>query len=525
MPPIKKKKKHIEKLKENISRGYAFVAAFLVLGIFVFHPLAVTPASYENITETKLNSFIIIVVITLIFLLMSVMSAALTVPDYFKLQNGFKGAVKSLRPYEYAIAAYWLIMLVSTIFSEHPAEAFLGSSARNEGLLIMTLFFAAALLLGRLYSPKERDLLILCAVASLICIYGIFQYYGVDFLNLMDGDFVEGPSTLFFATMSNRNVVSSYILLTFCVAVVMFVKNKTPLSLLYLPMAWVMSYMLVIGQTEGGYVGILAAVAIIFPFLFSNKKEAGRFFLAVAGCVFWLWVNMLVYKPGWAPSPWMAFKPFLLPLTLILAGTCVLLMFIPRLPLLSRRVFAIIWYAVIIALIIAFVIAIPQIAKVSSHKTIHAVNEILSGNIDDSLGSNRIYIWRRALTLVREKPIIGHGPDNFFPAFAKAFGEEAMELYNVYFDKAHNEYLQVLVDNGILGLLALLSFYGLIIRQAFKNLNRPEVLAITFALTAFLVQAFFNIFTPFADPVAWVLWGMLAAYCYGKDKADVSAGR
>jgi putative inorganic carbon (HCO3(-)) transporter len=103
--------------------------------------------------------------------------------------------------------------------------------------------------------------------------------------------------------------------------------------------------------------------------------------------------------------------------------------------------------------------------------------------------------------------LIGSGPDTFMTVFP----EEAQNRYeNLPYDKAHNEYVQILVCQGVLGLLFYLAFLGTLI---FKNIRRafndPVLTAVLVAVAGYSVQAFFNISLPLASQIFWVLLGIM----------------
>jgi|GEM_PF-795973 len=145
-------------------------------------------------------------------------------------------------------------------------------------------------------------------------------------------------------------------------------------------------------------------------------------------------------------------------------------------------------------------------------RLIYDVREIMHGRAEDWLGSNRIYIWQNALeAFPSDNPLIGSGPDTFWQVFPNK--AEATALYNVNFDKAHNEYLQILVCQGILGLLSYLIFLGyLLIKAVPKALKNPLLMAVLAGFMGYLVQAFFNISLPIASQMLWVLAGVLAVF-------------
>lgn len=72
----------------------------------------------------------------------------------------------------------------------------------------------------------------------------------------------------------------------------------------------------------------------------------------------------------------------------------------------------------------------------------------------ESMRIRDIY-WTAAVKIARDHPVFGVGLDNFREYFPAYKGEAQQEV-----KKVHNDYLQVLVDLGIVGLLAFLGFLG-----------------------------------------------------------------
>ena len=81
--------------------------------------------------------------------------------------------------------------------------------------------------------------------------------------------------------------------------------------------------------------------------------------------------------------------------------------------------------------------------------------------------SGRSHFWSVALRIFLDNPIIGAG----FDAFAVAFGR--YDTWNGIFrvEQAHNDYLQMLADAGILGFACVVSFIFLFFRRTLKVIN------------------------------------------------------
>ena len=141
-----------------------------------------------------------------------------------------------------------------------------------------------------------------------------------------------------------------------------------------------------------------------------------------------------------------------------------------------------------------------RVSKVIN-KNIREVNEILKNGIDDSTGNNRIYVWKESLKFLPKYYLTGIGIDNFYYINESAaickFDEKEYEC----FDKAHNEYIQILMTEGI---FAFIIYLGLIY-YVFKN-GQGEFKLV---FLSYLIQAFFNISVITVAPVFYMIMGFL----------------
>ena len=81
----------------------------------------------------------------------------------------------------------------------------------------------------------------------------------------------------------------------------------------------------------------------------------------------------------------------------------------------------------------------------------------------------RIQIWEMALEGVKERPILGWGQGNFNYVFNEQYNPE-IYYAELWYDRAHNVFMDWLVSGGILGLLAYLAIF---ISAAFYLLVQP----------------------------------------------------
>ncbi len=142
-------------------------------------------------------------------------------------------------------------------------------------------------------------------------------------------------------------------------------------------------------------------------------------------------------------------------------------------------------------------------------------SELLHGRAQDSFGSGRPRIWRELTPLIRERPLLGGGPDTLALrndiVFERYVPEQNMVIRSMV-DAAHNEYYHILLCQGIPALLLYLGGLGwglvLWIRRAPKD---PAAAALGAGILGYSIQAFFSISSMIAAPFFWLALGLLAA--------------
>src|SRR5579863_479675 len=110
-------------------------------------------------------------------------------------------------------------------------------------------------------------------------------------------------------------------------------------------------------------------------------------------------------------------------------------------------------------------------------------------------GGTRLSIDRDALQMFRHKPVLGWGLGTFpvvYPQFRSFYT-------NFFVNEAHNDYLQLLAEMGILGFAVMVWFVIVVYRRAFRKIGKwtsdvssAATLACTLSFTGILVHSFFD---------------------------------
>ena len=121
------------------------------------------------------------------------------------------------------------------------------------------------------------------------------------------------------------------------------------------------------------------------------------------------------------------------------------------------------------------------------------------------LGSSRILIWQNSFKLVPKYFWFGCGIDNFGYAYK-------WHYENIYYDKAHNDYLQILVTQGIFVLITYIIFLITLIKKGIKSNNTLALtLPLVFSVIGYCIQSFTNISVVNVAPYFYMICGLLTS--------------
>jgi O-antigen ligase len=112
---------------------------------------------------------------------------------------------------------------------------------------------------------------------------------------------------------------------------------------------------------------------------------------------------------------------------------------------------------------------------------------------------HRLNIWKSTLKLAKENPLTGVGAGNWRLHIAYYFDGKFEEVSQLNWARPHNDYLWVLSEKGIIGLLIFMAVFGVTIFYLFKVLvrtpsieNKILALFLLAGVFAFLAVSFFN---------------------------------
>lgn len=152
-------------------------------------------------------------------------------------------------------------------------------------------------------------------------------------------------------------------------------------------------------------------------------------------------------------------------------------------------------------------------------------------NGKEKLASARGYIWSRSIPLLKDTLILGSGPDTFsfdFPQHDLLGKLYAYGTTNMIISKAHNLFLQIGLNNGVVALIAFVILIMVYIVDSFKlyalknKYDEKQILGSILALSVigYLFTGLFNDSVICVAPIFWIILGVGAAVNFINKKAQ-----
>ena len=364
------------------------------------------------------------------------------------------------RPLTIPLAAYGFSAIISTIFSISHKLSIYGDLWRLENIFTILSYIMLTFIFSSLVRTKEQaDNLIkyLLVSSSIVAIYGIIQYAGYN------------PTKHFIplfradrikSTVGNANFLSKFMVLVLPLFMAFFIISEKKIR----------KFLIFSGF-------ILCTCTLILTF-----TRASWLGFAVSATVFLLMTGKNIFPGRIKKAPFLLISVLLL---IFLSGS-----FIVRT---SNR------------------IKLCREIKgriVSSFDTEHGMGV-----------ATRLFVWKRSLQLIGKSPFIGYGPDTQVKIFRK-FNLEYNKKFNnwVVIDRAHNNYIDITLSRGFLGLLTYLSIIVVFMSWLWKTIKSekafPQKILLTGIFAAFcgcLVNDIFIFSDVSVSPIFWSLMGLTIA--------------
>lgn len=492
-----------EKIKKESTILEKLTEAYIIILIILF-PLCVDSTGFFRILECKYRYFLIIATSYLAICILTFIYFCI-----FEKINYFKG--KKLSKIQIAVIVFWIVNIISGLISPYfnKYNLFIGVG-RGEGLINISLYCLTFLFITLFGKFKKRYVLYFSISSILISFIAVLQYIGFNPFNMYQ-DGIGTHNVSFMGTIGNIDFISAIfcILLTVSFTAFVFLDDNKYIKIIHLISITLGAFIFEILDVSSGAVAFILGIALISPFIITDNKRLSKALIAGGVILLGYAINIII-NPEYHYNTQTLKLYFqfnyiagmLIILTLIFIGLAYLFNKIKFEIKNKKKLIKIIYIVMFIIVLIAICTIYFYDFNISILSELH---EILHGNFSDDFGTYRIFLWKRSLSLVKDYPLIGTGPDTFAIRFMDRYTEDVIALGELSInDTAANVYITMLVNIGAIGLISYLIFIILQLIYGIKKTNGySKVLLLS--MMCFLIQDFFNLWVVIVTPLFWAL--------------------
>ena len=422
-----------------------------------------------------------------------------------------------------ALGAVVATGVVSTVTSLSPVMSLWGLGGYYGGCM-MVLFTAAGYLAVRAFAPQKLlNGLTFCVgiTTALVTVLYVLNIFNIDLIGTY-ADTAVVERAQFFSTLGQKNFCSGF--MAFALPLVFYaflVARGARHTVFYGVPAFFGGLALAVVDADGLALGVGAAVLVLLcQKIFTTRTlrrlmVIGMFFFADAG---WMqYMRTHVYTQGGKPIL-AAFGHYAQVGFAVCAVVWAVLFFALR----SREIP--LWKAgrVLTAIAVTLGVVLVVLANfMPGFPSLGKLDDLLVFN--DDWGTYRGTAWRISWSAWMAQPfwrkLLGVGPGMMHTAVAQWAGADITARMKTFY-AAHNEYLELLLTSGVLGLAAWVWFVAAHLRKAAQNWLRPGVAPVTLALVSYLAHAAVSIRVSMIFPEIMLLFGLLQVFCLPPEGED-----
>jgi len=540
MSNTKKAKKNIKPVSERYTLTNTFVNLYLLVMFAVF-PLFVNltfdmgfpfihfDRGYYSIRHQKYYFFMVASAAAVIAELLLVLTRSTQAQKDKDPKS--RSVLADLSFTDYAALAFVLACAISTVLSDYIEMAFLGevtvagtSHGRNNGLLLMLFYAAVYFTVTRCWKYKEYVFVGLAVTSGVVSLLAVLNTFYVDPLNMF-ALFVHDEKVYneFLSTIGNKNMFSSHLCVTLPAAVTMFVHSERKLfKAIYLCAAALGGMAFVACDSDSAVLGLGVFAAVFLIVYVRRPQRLKQFLLMLTVMLGSVKLLGLIAAAGTQhkkleaiPSKIMHADAAYVVLAVLAVLTALLYLLDYKAPgkLLPRAVPVVLGSLLGLA-VLGGLGTVVYFSVIDTKTDLGELDRTL--RFSDSWGTHRGFMWNKAMEefgkLSFIKKLFGTGPETFYYIFSPHFAELYDRFGDGSTDAAHNEYINYLLNIGIVGLAAYLTFAGSALVRAFKAARRyPLTLVFASAVVAYMAQAVVNIALPIATPLFFLFLALCEA--------------
>lgn len=516
--------------ERNMLRRFLRTVSDYGICIYLVMILAVMPLynrqGYSHIGTDK-SYFFNTVTVRMGSILLPVVLAYLIVTAVSMGREWWKGLRRSLSLTDLFAAGYALAVSVSWLCSDYRRDVFWGASGWYMGFCPQIFLILIYFFVSKLWKPRAWMYYLMLGTSGLVFLLGYLNRLGIDPLGMG----IDNPD--FISTVGNINWYCGYLVSVFFAGAVLLWRwegARTWQQYLLLAYVAVGFGTLVTQGSDSGLVTLAAMLLILFVMSAPDRDRMLMFWwemllLGVVCLITGILRKLLSVSAqlGEGFGTWLTAGWLPIIMTIVSAAALIWIYRGERNGIYPKKGWR----------VLARSAVLTAVGAVSLFGVLAAVNTVRPGSLgplsDYSVftfspqwGSNRGATWAAGLRCFWEQDplhkLVGAGPDAMSAYLYRDGSEGLLELVRERFGKltlcnAHNEWLTVLVNTGLLGLAAFAGMMVTAIRTFFREGKRNKIVcACGFCLLAYTVNNAFSFQQAMNAATVFVIFGMGGAF-------------
>ncbi|MBP3650295.1 MAG: O-antigen ligase family protein [Clostridia bacterium] len=466
--------------------------------------------SYAHITRAKWVAALVLCGVTVL--------ACLVITLILLCKRQWRRAVR-LHPVQLVAVLYfgwvalsaWQGQWADSLNAQGQLTVWMGA-IRYEGLLTHLCYATIFLMLS--FYPPRLNAVLTAAAAAMTAFCGIvaLQYAGINVLGLFPTGRSIYTNYEFQGTIGNIDMVSGYVMLVMPMLLGAFVAREKggwhllAAGALGAALEWCM-------DVQSGMIALLLLCGLLVLVMLRFPEHRCRGCVALAAVAAGFALRGMLFLPWLDSATPREVQPVVFTFgkqaALGLIAVAVLLAlaaYLHRRPGKAMPVKGILCLTAAAAVLVIAAVALLPVPEGAGG--LYELHEILAGRPQDHYGSWRIGVWRHSLAISRDSLVFGHGPDTFYYAMHDHLQTVGATL-GENFDNPHNEYVAILVNNGLPALVLYLTLLCWMLAACVRR----RQWAMALGLGCYAAQGFFSFSICLVAPMFWAAMGMAAALC------------
>lgn len=536
-----KKNKNVP--EETAGQQLASYGVSILVSIYVFIMLVIYPLYYHNkyydMGDAKYTFFQYVSVAFLVLFLLIYIGWLIAYRNSFS----FISAIRKLSVTDWFVVLFCLFSFLSFLFSEYKDVALKGYNGWFMGLISQVMFVLIYFIVSRFWKWSPATLGLAVVTAAITYQIAVWQRFSIDPLNMYQ-DLAAEYIEKFISTLGQTTWFSSYAVLLFPLGVFYYwYDDKLWVRILAGIFTALGFGSLCTVNSDSAYVAYTLTLLVFFWFSFESNQAFLRFLeiVLIGLCSFRIIGIAQIYFPermielisGTEEISFFVTQSSFMQICLILAiiiyfGYFVLCYYSADKKGSGRKKsgrtfifdiqkfrFVRIWVAGAAALVLAGTALLVTLStKGLLPDAFSELSNIGFFKFNDEWGNFRGFNWRMAVKAISEASVkdmlIGVGPDCFAMSMDKYCAEEVAVFWQgMQLACAHNEFLNMLVTQGILGVVTYIGiFVSFIVRGIRCGEKEKVIIPFIAAALAYMGHNFFCYQQCICTPTVFIMMGI-----------------